>query len=164
MALKAFNSYRLLCKALLAPSFVRYWIGICSQGFNIFLFICIPILSSNKIFVLFQNERFRLFESFLFCVDAKECFQRLSSSKFARLTEGFSPRDLKRTAAEMEMKFLASPPSDDYSSEPSYSGEHTRNFWPRAFKKLTCILFGAVSSMSKALASAAYCVWARART
>ena len=55
-----------------------------------------------------QAERWKLFESFLISRGLKECFQSVSPAKFARLTEGFSPRDLKKAAAEMEMKFLAS--------------------------------------------------------
>lgn len=39
----------------------------------------------------------------------------MSATKFARLTEGFSPRDLKKAAADMEMKFSM---LDSQSSSP----------------------------------------------
>ena len=55
-----------------------------------------------------ENERKALFESFLITLELKKCFQNVSIEKFARSTEGFSPRDLKKTASELESKFLAS--------------------------------------------------------
>ena len=57
-------------------------------------------------FLGFQSLRVSLFESFLISVELVECFQKVSEAKFARLTEGFSPRDLKKAAADMEMKFF----------------------------------------------------------
>ena len=53
-----------------------------------------------------EPERYAMFESFLISRELKECFRNVSFSKFARLTEGFSPRDLKKTAGEMEMKYM----------------------------------------------------------
>ena len=67
------------------------------------------------IFILFQKLRVSLFESFLISVELRECFQKVSATKFARLTEGFSPRDLKKAAADMEMKFSM---LDSQSSSP----------------------------------------------
>ena len=55
--------------------------------------------------MVFQAVRVSLFESFLISVELVECFQKVSEAKFARLTEGFSPRDLKKAAANMEMEF-----------------------------------------------------------
>ena len=55
-----------------------------------------------------ENERKALFESFLITLELKKCFQNVPDEKFARSTEGFSPRDLKKTASELESKFLAS--------------------------------------------------------
>lgn len=54
--------------------------------------------------LLLQTQRLELFESFLISREMKECFQSVSQTKFARLTEGFSPRDLKKAASEIEMK------------------------------------------------------------
>ena len=69
----------------------------------------------RKSFSLFQKLRVSLFESFLISVELRECFQKVSATKFARLTEGFSPRDLKKAAADMEMKFSM---LDSQSSSP----------------------------------------------
>lgn len=55
-----------------------------------------------------QDERLKLFESFLISGEMKECLHKLSVAKFARLTQGFTPRDLKKAAGEIEMKILAS--------------------------------------------------------
>ena len=55
-----------------------------------------------------EKERKALFESFLITLELKNCFQNVPIEKFARSTEGFSPRDLKKTASGLESNFLAS--------------------------------------------------------
>ena len=53
-----------------------------------------------------ESERYEMFKSFLNTRGLKECFQNISPTKFAGMTEGFSPRDLKKTAKEIDMKFI----------------------------------------------------------
>ena len=64
-----------------------------------------PPKSCISSLIFFQSLRVSLFESFLISAELRECFQKVSATKFARLTEGFSPGDLKKAAADMEMKF-----------------------------------------------------------
>lgn len=114
------SSYGFLCGKSSSSQLLGIWL---TRNPPKSIHILVGIVAAGNIFVrsleraatispgwnddLFQKLRSKLFESFLTRRELKESHEKLSALKFARLTEGFSPRDLRKAATEMEVKFLS---------------------------------------------------------